>query len=87
MHIAFPQQQGYRNTFQYYIIHTLPVLLCRDFVFVLGMVLKYFDNYMVLTKNVCYLVSVRMSEQLAQHCTGIGADRICQYSSTQFRYR
>ena len=29
----------------------LPVLLCHDFIIVLGMALKYFDNYMELTKN------------------------------------
>jgi len=29
----------------------LPVLLCHDFIIVLGMALKYFDNYIELTKN------------------------------------
>ena len=66
MHIDFPQQQGYTNALQYYIIHTLSVLLCHDFLIVLGMALKYFDNYMVLTTNLLTHISATLFQYACQ---------------------
>jgi len=66
MRIAFPQQHGYTNVLQYYIKHTLPVLLCHDFMIVLDMVLKYFDNYTILTKNLLTLVSATLFQYACQ---------------------
>ena len=57
MHIAFPWQHGYTNTLQNYVIHMLPILLYHDFIIVLGMAMKYFDNYVKLTKNLLTPIS------------------------------
>ena len=66
MCIAFPQQHGYTNAPQYYIIHTLPVLLCHDFMIVLGMALKCFHNYMILTKNLLTHISAILFQYACQ---------------------
>ena len=66
MRIAFPRQHRYTNMLQNYIIHTLPLLLCHDFVIVLGVALKYFDNYMKLTKNLLTPISVFLFQYACQ---------------------